>query len=206
MSERTTMKSLGFTEEFSLERNDAPSGADAPDAVGGIKRFWGKYRGVVMQPLDPQMRGRVQVSVVDVWGPGISSWALPCVSFAGMAQGHLVLPPLGANVWVEFEKGHPDYPIWVGGWWGSSADAPTVAKRSVPGFPMYALETLAKHGFVVTDAPYPPYLPSGGVLIGNLSACIAIDATGVRVFGPTVQINGDPTGVAVAAAALLITK
>jgi hypothetical protein len=30
--------------------------------------------------------------------------------------------------------------------------------------------------------------------------------TGVRIFGPTVQVNGDPTGVAVALAALLITK
>ncbi|HEY0299986.1 MAG TPA: hypothetical protein VGC36_01545, partial [Rhizomicrobium sp.] len=59
---------------------------------------------------------------------------------------------------------------------------------------------------VITDAPLPPYLPTGGVLIGNAVACIAIDMTGVRIFGPTVQVNGEPTGMVPAAAALLVTK
>jgi Type VI secretion system/phage-baseplate injector OB domain len=206
MSDRGTMKALGYSEEFSLERDDSPSMAEAPDAVKGMKRFWGKYRGVVRQTVDPEMRGRLWVAVEDVWGPNISSWALPCVPYAGISQGMYVVPPIGANVWVEFEHGHPDYPIWVGGWWGSIADAPLTAKRSAPSLPAFALETMLKHGLVVTDAPYLPYLPSGGVLIGNAVACIAIDMTGVRIFGPTVQVNGDPTGVAVALAALLITK
>lgn len=206
MSPRTTMKELGYTEDLSGEGSDAPGMDDAPDGIKGMQRFWGKYRGVVLQTVDPEMRGRLWVSVPDVWGPNISSWALPCVPYAGISQGMYVVPPIGANVWVEFEHGHPDYPIWVGGWWGSIGDAPLVAKQSAPSLPTFALESLLKHGFVVTDAPYLPYLPSGGVLIGNTVSCIAIDMTGVRIFGPTVQVNGDPTGAAVALAALLITK
>jgi hypothetical protein len=77
---------------------------------------------------------------------------------------------------------------------------------STPLMPIFALQTLLQHAFVVTDTPYLPYLPTGGILIGNTTACIAIDATGVRIFGPTVQVNGDPGGLAPAAAALLVTK
>jgi hypothetical protein len=32
--------------------------------------------------------------------------------------GLFLLPPKGANVWVEFEGGDPDYPIWSGCFWG----------------------------------------------------------------------------------------
>jgi len=31
--------------------------------------------------------------------------------------GLFFLPPKGANVWVEFEGGDPDYPIWSGCFW-----------------------------------------------------------------------------------------
>ena len=53
----------------------------------------------------------------DVFGDAIG-WALPCVPFAGPGVGFLALPPVEANVWVEFEAGDPDYPIWSGCFWG----------------------------------------------------------------------------------------
>ena len=44
-------------------------------------------------------------------------WAMPCAPFAGPGVGFFAIPPVGANVWVEFEAGDPEYPIWSGGFW-----------------------------------------------------------------------------------------
>ena len=81
-------------------------------------QFFGKYRGKVENNIDPMLMGRVQVSVAAVLGDGRSSWAMPCAPYAGSGVGFFAVPPVGANVWVEFEGGDPDYPIWSGGFWG----------------------------------------------------------------------------------------
>ena len=68
--------------------------------------------------IDPQQIGRVLVQVPDVLGRHPSSWAMPCVPAAGIQAGVFIVPPIGSQVWVEFEQGDPDYPIWTGGFWG----------------------------------------------------------------------------------------
>ena len=73
---------------------------------------------------DPLQSGRVQARVPDVLGDGESGWAMPCVPFAGQRSGFFALPPVGAGVWVEFEHGDPDYPIWTGCCWGAAAEMP----------------------------------------------------------------------------------
>jgi uncharacterized protein involved in type VI secretion and phage assembly len=79
--------------------------------------FSGKYRGKVVDNHDPLKRGRLKVAV-----PAISdndlTWAEPCTPYAGPKIGWYVLPPSGANVWIEFERGDVDYPIWTGCFWG----------------------------------------------------------------------------------------
>jgi hypothetical protein len=82
------------------------------------ERFYGKYRGKVENNLDPLQLGRLQVSCPAVYGEDTTSWAMPCVPFAGSQVGFFALPPKDANVWVEFEAGDPDYPIWSGCFWG----------------------------------------------------------------------------------------
>lgn len=81
-------------------------------------RFYGKHRGVVINNEDPLMLGRVQAQVPSVLGDVVSGWALPCAPFTGDGMGMYAIPPIGAGVWIEFEAGDPDYPIWTGGWWG----------------------------------------------------------------------------------------
>ena len=83
-----------------------------------MRQFFGKYRGKVENNVDPQQQGRLQVSVPAVLGEGSLSWAMPCVPYAGPGVGFFAIPPVGANVWVEFEAGDSDYPIWSGGFWG----------------------------------------------------------------------------------------
>ena len=90
-------------------------------------RFFGKYRGVVTANTDPDSRGRLQVRVPEVRGDAVTEWALPASPYAGSAVGFFALPPVGANVWVEYEAGNLEVPIWSGCFWASgeiaSADA-----------------------------------------------------------------------------------
>jgi hypothetical protein len=81
------------------------------------ERFLGKFRGTAVDTRDPLLQGRVQVLVPEVLGDN-PSWALPCVPYAGPGVGLLAPPPQGGNVWVEFEAGSPERPIWVGCFWG----------------------------------------------------------------------------------------
>src|SRR6266581_5459174 len=83
------------------------------------KTFYGKYRGIVTDTEDPLKMGRIKARVPDVLGEEPSGWALPCVPFAGDGMGFYALPGNDARVWIEFEQGDPDYPIWTGCWWGS---------------------------------------------------------------------------------------
>jgi Type VI secretion system/phage-baseplate injector OB domain len=98
-----------------------------------VSRFFGKYRGKVENNVDPQQLGRVQVSAPAVLGQGTLSWAMPCVPYAGSQVGLFLIPPVGASVWVEFEGGDPDYPIWSGCFWntGDVPASPGVAAMKV---------------------------------------------------------------------------
>lgn len=82
-----------------------------------MTQYFGKYRGKVENNIDPMMLGRVQVSAPAVLGDELS-WAMPCVPYAGSGVGLFAVPPNRANVWVEFEGGDPDHPIYSGCFWG----------------------------------------------------------------------------------------
>jgi uncharacterized protein involved in type VI secretion and phage assembly len=107
----------------------ATGGAPA-DERESMTQFYGKYRGQVENNMDPMQLGRIQVLVPAV---GMTtSWALPCTPYAVPQAGFLFLPPVGAPVWIEFEGGDPDYPIWSGCFWEKIEDMPTVV-RPAPG-------------------------------------------------------------------------
>jgi uncharacterized protein involved in type VI secretion and phage assembly len=92
-------------------------------------KYWGKWRGLVTSNDDPENRGRIQVKVPDVLGDNDSTWALPCVPYAGSQVGLFLVPPEDALVWVEFEQGNPDYPIWTGCFW-AEGDVPEGAGKA----------------------------------------------------------------------------
>lgn len=73
------------------------------------RRHWGKHRATVVGVDDPQLANRVQVVVPTVTGADTPVWAMPC-----LPPGIRALPAVGDLVWVEFEAGDPDLPIWVG--------------------------------------------------------------------------------------------
>ena len=82
-------------------------------------RFYGKYRGIVLNNQDPLQIGRLQAIVPEVLGEVPSGWALPCAPYAGTGSGFYAIPMIGAGVWIEFEAGDPSRPIWTGAWWAT---------------------------------------------------------------------------------------
>lgn len=100
------------------------SGADLERVVAGLverleRRYFGKYRGFVVDDADPLGLARLRLRVPSVLGPDVvTGWASPCVPYGGAAdQGLLFLPDRGAGVWVEFEEGDLEFPIWTGTFW-----------------------------------------------------------------------------------------
>jgi uncharacterized protein involved in type VI secretion and phage assembly len=158
-------------------------------------KYYGKFRGVVLNNIDPMQMARVQVQVPDVLGLGISSWAMPCVPFAGQQSGMFVLPQIGAGVWVEFEQGDPDYPIWTGGWYGSAAEARALALAAVPAAPSIVLQTGNQNGLTISDLPGP----TGGILLKTLTgAMISINEMGITISngqGATIMLNGPAVNI-----------
>jgi hypothetical protein len=75
--------------------------------------YFGKYRGVVTNNVDPMQMGRVRVQVPGVFGAE-DTWAMPCVPVNLPKKAGSALPEIGASVWIEFEQGDPTQPIWTG--------------------------------------------------------------------------------------------
>ena len=154
-----------------------------------VKKFYGKYRGTVINNVDPLGKGRLLVQVPAVLGVGISSWAMPCVPVAGIQTGMYLVPLPQAGVWIEFEAGDPDYPIWVGGFWGSRAEIPATANLATPAIPVMILESPAKSAIVLSDTPIPPML-AGGIMLRSGASSLTVGPDGVTITAPKVQING----------------
>lgn len=148
-------------------------------AQGG--RFFGKYRGQVAGNVDGAGRGRLQVIVPEVLGENVTVWALPCVPFAGPGVGFHALPPVGANVWVEFEAGNLRYPIWAGCFW---ADGDMDTADTGPDTLFLRTERAAIR---IDDA-------SGEVLIETGSAKVTLTASEVKIEAPTVTQDSGTGG------------
>lgn len=103
--------------------------------------YCAKYGGIVRDNQDPDKLGRLKVWVPSLFLEDDAAWAVPALPY-----GVFFLPEVGATVWVEFEGGDADLPIWTGirgapGGWAAEADPPT---RRV-------LKTLAGHLVVFDD-------------------------------------------------------
>ncbi len=172
--------------------------------------FYGKYQGVVVNVLDPERRGRILVQVPAVYKDGLSGWAEPCLPLVGIRSGFLALPQLGSRVWIEFEQGDPERPIWCGGFWAPgtapSAIAPlqTVLQTTggnviliddTPGIGGITLKTIAGDTFQISPATgillqtftgEKIEATPVGITIQSASGCkIMVNAAGVMLSTPT---------------------
>ena len=81
--------------------------------------FFGKYRAKVVDVKDPEKRGRIRVVCPKVLGNYKSAWCEPCIPVAYDLGGDFAIPKLNEFVWVEFEEGNPNKPIYTGGLWST---------------------------------------------------------------------------------------
>jgi uncharacterized protein involved in type VI secretion and phage assembly len=150
---------------------------------------YGKYRGIVTGNQDPEGLGRIKAKVPDVLGDDESGWALPALPYAGDQVGLFLVPPVNASVWIEFEHGDADYPVWSGCFWTSNqppvtpatadkkvlkTDSVTITLDDTPGAGGLTLET------------------SSGQKITLTATSIKIDngsGAAIELSGPTVKIN-----------------
>jgi Type VI secretion system/phage-baseplate injector OB domain len=166
-------------------------------SAGETRKYFGKYRGMVINNVDPMQQGRLQVQVPDVLGLNSLNWAMPCVPFAGRQAGWWAIPTIGTGVWVEFEQGDPDFPIWAGCWYANATEPPALALAGLPASPSVVVQTQGQQTLMLSDVPGP----TGGILLKTLAgALISISEAGITISngqgatimltGPTVSVNG----------------
>jgi uncharacterized protein involved in type VI secretion and phage assembly len=150
--------------------------------------FYGKYRGLVTSRNDPLLLGRIQARVPDLLSEEPTGWAMPCMPFA-----FFPIPPEGAGVWIEFEHGDPDFPIWSGCWWGSRPEVPTQAAAPPA---TLVLQTTGGSSLLIDDTPGVGSIS----LTTSAGQRITLSATGIEIDngsgatitmqGPSVSMNG----------------
>ena len=149
-------------------------------------RFYGKYRGIVVDVDASTLR--IKATVPAVLGTTPSGWCQPCVPYAGPNVGFFFLPEPGAAVWIEFEGGDVSYPIWVGCFW-RAGELPAEASPTVRG-----IVTAAPHQLLFDD-------DAGEVSLGDSNGgTVVLDSSGVTtargsktvaVTDASVALNSD---------------
>lgn len=146
--------------------------------------YFGKYRGLVTDVTDPLNLARLKARVPDVFGNKECGWALPCLPFAGQSMGFFALPKVGAGVWIEFEHGDPEYPIWSGCYYHAVSEVPPNAL--VPPSPKALLRTAGGNSLMLDDTPLVGGLQlksqGGEVLKLSSKGLELFDAVGQKIF------------------------
>jgi len=151
-----------------------------------VRPYYGKYRGKVLENVDPLELGRLMVEVPAIAGLE-ASWALPCVPYGGMQVGLVMTPPIGANVWVEFEGGDPTHPIWTGCFWGEG-EKPALAVT-----PFQKVLKTDAFTLVINDLD-----GEGGLLLKvgppavEVPVTITIDAAGLQITTAEAVVSMSP--------------
>ena len=136
-----------------------------------MTKFYGKYPGIIVNVDDPEKRARVQVSVPTALGEDHLVWAMPCSPFAGPGVGFFLVPPIGANVWIEFAAGDLEHPIWSGCFW-TEEDAQGVC--TLPGSFIFKTDSIT---FTIDEA-----IDEGSILIEHKNgAKIEINDEGIEI-------------------------
>lgn len=157
------------------------------------EKYYGKYRGKVTDIKDPLMTGRIRAKVPDVLGEEESGWAMPCAPFGGSGMGFFALPAVDAGVWIEFEQGDADYPVWSGCWFGSLKEIPPILMA--PPYKKLMIKTEGGNSILLDDTPGMGGITletAGGQKIKILGTGIEIDngmGATMKMTGPQISMN-----------------
>jgi uncharacterized protein involved in type VI secretion and phage assembly len=153
-------------------------------------RYYGKYRGVVVDIDATTMR--VKASVPSVLPGAPTGWCMACVSYAGPNVGVVMLPEIGSGVWIEFEGGDVSYPIWTGCFWHAGevpAQASATVKSLIAASGSLAMDDDAGSITITDKQQNTVVLDSNGVTSTSGSAKVAIGASGVSVNDGALEVS-----------------
>ncbi len=145
---------------------------------GMSQRYYGKYRGTVVDTADSTKRGRLKVRVPSVMGDK-EMWAMPCAPYAGASVGFFALPPAESSIWVEFEGGEISQPIWSGCFW---KDGEIDSADAVEGIAFWKTPGLTLR--VDNDAGTVEIETSGG-------SKITIKSDSIKIEAPEVELSAN---------------
>lgn len=100
-----------------------------------IGRYYSSYRGFVYSNEDPENLNRLQLLVPHL-NPRVpdETWAYPKNNYSGNGYGLHILPKKGNMVWVEYEFGNLDNPIWSFGHYSENQKAEEFTDDNIFGF------------------------------------------------------------------------
>ena len=151
-------------------------------------QYFGKYTGVVKDNRDADKSGILQVAVPTVFPVGEQVPARAALPF-----GMFFVPENDTRVWVEFEGGDPEYPLWTGVQHTGSTWAPEAAKnpptvrafKTVTGHLLIFDDTDGSESIVLTDGKNAHKLTfdKDGVKLvdGKNHHEITLDSNGIKV-------------------------
>lgn len=148
-------------------------------------KYYGLYRAYVYDNKDPKNLGRLKLQIPNVYGVEngtdmlVTDWAYPMFPTCGNKAGIMCIPPITNHdgtkvlVWVAFEMGDKNKPVWMGGpvsSGGLQSDAEKNHKDKVAG--------------ITTKATYTFSSPSGHKVILNDDdgAINIVSAAGHKVY------------------------
>lgn len=83
-----------------------------------LGRYYASYRGFVADNQDPEGMQRLRLVIPGIADNPMETWAWGKGQYSGKGYGCQVLPTKGDMVWVTFENGDPNFPIWEHGHFG----------------------------------------------------------------------------------------
>jgi hypothetical protein len=164
-------------------------------------RYYGKYRATVLNNLDPRNQGRIMVQLADIYGLFPSTWALPSFPLAGINAGAVALPAIGSQVWIDFEAGDPEYPVWTGSFWPDPGGFPLLALvGATPATPNIHFQTSTGVSVTLSDNP------AQQVMITTPTGCLlSMGVAGIVLsVGGAMSIAITPGGVIINGGALTV--
>jgi hypothetical protein len=164
-------------------------------------RYPGLYRATVTINVDPEFRGRLQLMIPDVLSFVPATWAEPCSPLAGPTgpgMGVYMVPPIGSGVWVMFEHGDVNRPVWMGCRFDNTANVPPLALVGNPADPNICIQSLLQQMVMISDMPPTP-ITGGIILKSTTGAMIVVNDSGIYInngkgamitmIGPTIDFN-----------------
>lgn len=147
-------------------------------------KYYGVYKGFVVNNDDPNKQGRLIVRVPSVYGNSVYNyWAIPRGMYAGKGYGMVVLPEIGDAVFISFSGGDVRYPLWEHGWIGYGELEASTEKKFITTVQGHTIELDDKKDSITISK-------KSGEQIKIVDNNIRITADNVEIIGKTVLIKG----------------